>query len=81
MTFAAKCAESIGTLLAGFLLALIAWPTEIAVGEVPADILFNLGLIYGPLVMVIFLTACFVLRGYNISRADHGAAVARLEEG
>jgi hypothetical protein len=37
--------------------------------------------IYGPLVMVIFLSACFVLRGYNISRADHGAAVTRLEEG
>jgi Na+/melibiose symporter-like transporter len=80
MTFAGKCADALGTLLAGFLLALIAWPTETAVGEVPADTIFNLGLIYGPLVMVIFLAACYVLRGYNISRADHGAAVSRLEE-
>jgi Na+/melibiose symporter-like transporter len=80
MTFAAKCAESLGTLIAGFLLALIAWPTATAVGEVPADTIFNLGLIYGPLVMAIFLVACYVLRGYNISRADHSASLARLEE-
>ena len=80
MTFAAKCAESLGTLIAGFLLALIAWPTATAVGEVSADTIFNLGLIYGPLVMAIFLSACYVLRGYNISRADHSASLARLEE-
>ena len=80
MTFASKCADALGTLLAGMLLALIAWPTETAVGDVPADTIFNLGVIYGPLVVVIYLCACFALRGYNISRADHGAAVSRLEE-
>ena len=80
MTFAGKCADALGTLLAGILLALIAWPTETAVGDVPADILFNLGLIYGPLVMVIFLGACYVLRGYTISREQHSADVARLTE-
>ena len=52
MTFASKCADALGTLLAGMLLALIAWPTATAVGEVPADKIFNLGLIYGPLVIV-----------------------------
>jgi Na+/melibiose symporter-like transporter len=81
MTFASKCADALGTLLAGTLLALIAWPTETAVGDVPADTIFNLGLIYGPLVVVIYLCACFALRGYNISRADHGAAVSRLADG
>ena len=54
MTFAGKCADALGTLLAGTLLALIAWPTETAVGEVPADTVFNLGLVYGPLVMSIY---------------------------
>jgi hypothetical protein len=59
MTFASKCADALGTLLAGMLLALIAWLTETAVGDVPADTIFNLGLIYGPLVVVIYLCACF----------------------
>ncbi len=78
MTFASKCADALGTLLAGILLALIAFPTETAVGEVEAGTVFNLGLIYGPLVMVIFLGACFAISRYNISRADHSKSVSRL---
>ena len=80
MTFASKCADALGTFLAGILLALIAWPTETAVGEVPADKIFNLGLIYGPLVMAIFLGACYAISRYTISRADYGTAVSRLKE-
>jgi Na+/melibiose symporter-like transporter len=80
MTFASKCADALGTLLAGILLALIAFPTETAVGEVSADTLFDLGLIYGPLVMVIFLAACYAISRYNISRAQHSTAVSRLKE-
>jgi len=80
MTFASKCADALGTLLAGVLLALIAFPTETAVGEVSADTLFDLGLIYGPLVMVIFLAACYAISRYTISRAQHSTAVSRLME-
>jgi len=80
MTFAGKCADALGTLLAGTLLALIAFPTETAVGEVPADTVFNLGLIYGPLVMAIYLGACYAISRYTISRADHGTAVARAKD-
>ena len=80
MTFASKCADALGTLLAGTLLALIAFPMETAVGEVPADTIFNLGLIYGPLVMVIYLGACFAISRYTITRADHSTSLARLKE-
>ena len=80
MMFAGKCSDALGTLLAGTLLALIAFPTKTAVGEVPADTIFNLGLIYGPLVMAIFLGACVAISGYNISRADHSTSLACLEE-
>jgi len=81
MTFASKCAYALGTMIAGAMLALIAFPTETAVGEVPADTLFNLGLVYGPLVLVIWLGACYAITGYNISREYHSQTVARLEEG
>jgi Na+/melibiose symporter-like transporter len=80
MTFASKCADALGTLLAGTLLALIAFPTATAVGEVDPDTIFDLGLIYGPLVMVIFVGACVVISRYNISRADHTTSLARLKE-
>jgi len=80
MTFASKCADAVGTLLAGTLLALIAFPTETAVGDVAPDTILNLGLIYGPLVMVIFVGACVAISRYNISRADHTTSLARLTE-
>ena len=80
MTFASKCADAIGTLVAGMLLAVIAFPTETAVGDVPADTIFKLGLIYGPLVMVIYLGSCYAINGYTISRAQHVADVSRVEE-
>ncbi len=80
MTFAGKCADALGTLIAGTLLALIAFPTATAVGDVSADTIFNLGLIYGPLVMVIYLGACIAINRYNISRADHSTSLARLKE-
>ena len=80
MTFAGKCADALGTLIAGTLLALIAFPTATAVGEVSADTIFNLGLIYGPLVLVIYLGACVAISRYNISRADHSTSLARLKE-
>ncbi len=78
MTFAQKCATGIGTFLAGILLALIAFPTETAVGDVPADTLFNLGLIYGPMILLIFLVCCYVLSRYSISRSHHGSNVEHL---
>ena len=80
MTFSAKCSDALGTLIGGFLLAFIAFPTETAVGDVPADVLYDLGLIYGPLVLIFFLAAAYATSRYTITRADHGAEVSRLEE-
>jgi Na+/melibiose symporter-like transporter len=80
MTFASKCADALGTLLAGILLALIAFPTKTAVGEVAPDTIFDLGLIYGPLVMVIFLAAGYAISRYNITRAGYSTTLSRLKE-
>jgi len=80
MTFASKCAYALGTLIAGTLLALIAFPTETAVGEVPATTIFDLGLVYGPLVLIIWLGACYAINRYSISRAHYSKTVSRLKE-
>ncbi|MCP4089640.1 MAG: MFS transporter [Gammaproteobacteria bacterium] len=78
VTFASKCATGLGTLLAGTLLALIAFPTQSAVGNIPDDTLFNLGLIYGPMIMTIFLICCFALSRYSLSRSHHASNVEHL---
>ncbi len=80
MTFASKCAYALGTFIAGTMLALIAFPTETDVGEVPAATIFELGLVYGPLVLVMWLGACYGINGYSISRARYSKTVSRLKE-
>lgn len=78
ITFISKCADALGTLIAGFLLTLIAFPTETAVGKVAPEVIDNLGLIYGPLVFLIWLGAIIFISRYGISRASHSDMLKRL---
>jgi Na+/melibiose symporter-like transporter len=78
ITFATKCADALGTLIAGILLSLIAFPTETAVRDVPADIIANLGLIYGPVVFLIWMGAILSISRYRISRSRHQEMLEQL---
>ncbi|MGI9220041.1 MAG: MFS transporter [Woeseiaceae bacterium] len=71
ITFVTKCADALGTLIAGILLSVIAFPTETAVGDVPQDTINKLGLIYGPLVFMIWMGVVLTIRRYRISRTRH----------
>ncbi len=78
VTFVTKCADAIGTLLAGILLLWIGFPTETEIGQVPQDTVNGLGLIYGPLVCAIWLGAIFVLSRYRIDRSRQERMVKQL---
>jgi len=78
ITFATKCADALGTLIAGTLLSLIAFPTETAVGDVPPDTIAKLGLIYGPVVFLIWMGVILSLSRYRISRSSHQETLDRL---
>lgn len=78
IAFATKCADAIGALIGGALLAVIAFPTSATVGEVSGDVLFKLGLVYGPVVFVIWVFAIVALNRYGISRARHEQTLAQL---
>jgi GPH family glycoside/pentoside/hexuronide:cation symporter len=79
VTFASKCAYALGTFLGGVTLSLIEFPTETTVGDVAPDIIFDLGLVYGPLILVIFLGSAYAISRYQISRSQYEEMVARLE--
>ena len=49
-------------------------------GDVMPDVIFGLGLLYGPVVMVIFLLACYAISRYDISRAKFVDTVVKLGE-
>jgi Na+/melibiose symporter-like transporter len=78
ITFSTKCADALGTLIAGVLLSLIAFPTETAVGEVPPDIIVKLGLIYGPVVFLIWIGVILSISRYRISRSSHQETLEQL---
>jgi Na+/melibiose symporter-like transporter len=78
-TFARKCASALGTFLGGLTLSLIEFPTETGVGDVAPDVIFDLGLVYGPLILVILLGSAYAISRYPISRVQHEETVARLE--
>ena len=80
-TFAAKATSGIGTLFAGIALDLIHFPRGAAPGSAPAEAVFNLGLIYGPLLMVFYVLALGSMCFYRISRARHGENLRVLQRG
>lgn len=77
-TFAAKATSGIGTLFAGLALDWIDFPRGAAPGTAPPEAVFDLGLIFGPLLTVFYLLALGSMWFYRISRADHEARIDLL---
>ena len=80
LSFAQQCAAALGTLLGGLIIDLIAFPDNAKVGQVAAETLFELGLAYGPLILALYLAACFFVGRYRITRAGHTATLAKLAD-
>jgi Na+/melibiose symporter-like transporter len=79
-TFAAKATSGLGALFAGIALDVIHFPRSAAPGTVPHDVLFNMGLIYGPSLMILYFLALWCMTYYQIGRRDHGDRVRSLAD-
>lgn len=82
LSFANKAATGIGSLLAGFLLDSIQFPSKaIANGHtvaIAAGVLRHLGLVYGPAAALLTLASLAFFSRYRLNRAMHGAIAAAL---
>lgn len=67
-TFFAKSTSAVGHLIGGVALDVISFPTKAVPGQVPADTIFQLGLVYGPLAMIPGLASMLFYRRYRINR-------------
>ena len=79
-SFAQKASFGIGALIAGIGLDVIAFPKQVEVSMVSSSDLFNLGLISGPLPMVIYLIAVFIATKYDLNKTKHTQICAQLNE-
>ena len=79
-SFAFKAGGSLATILAGAGLDLINFPRGAAMGEAPPEVVFNLGLIAGPLTSVIGLLLLFFYLGYRLDRQKMADIQAELAQ-
>jgi GPH family glycoside/pentoside/hexuronide:cation symporter len=82
--FANKAASGVGTLLAGFALQIIGFPSSAAKAhvavQIPQETANLLGIVYGPVSALISLLSVVVLLGYRIDRQTHQQIIAALRE-
>ena len=78
-SFGMKATGAVGNLVAGFALDLISFPVNSKPGEVPDTVLFEFGLLYPGLVILIGI-ALWVFWPYSMSSARHARIVEELSE-
>jgi GPH family glycoside/pentoside/hexuronide:cation symporter len=80
VTFAMKATSGAGHFFAGLALSLISFPTEknVQPGDIPEDLLFKLGMVYGPSVLVFGLLCFYFFSFYNITRESHEQTLETL---
>lgn len=78
--FMQKCATGIGIFVAGLILSFAAFPAAAKPGQVGDAVLANLALGYMLAILVIGTMGLIVMRRFPISRADHEARLALLDD-
>ncbi len=76
--FAGKAANAAGTVFAGLGLDLIAFPKQALPGTVDPDVIFNLGLVQGPLTSIFTFCGLLLYLNYKLSRERHAEIVTQL---
>jgi Na+/melibiose symporter-like transporter len=77
-TFARKSVTGLGVMLAGGILALVGFPAGAERADIAPAVVRNLGMVYAPIVLVLYMVGISVLRFYAIDRERHRANLARL---
>jgi len=75
-----KAVSGVGVAIAGALLSLVGFPDKAQPGQVGEPVVFSLGWVYIGGIVVLCTFSLLCLRTFPLTRAAHGAIVARLRE-
>ena len=78
-TLFSKTSSGIGHFIAGIALTYIEFPKQSVPGEIPAEIIYDLGLVDGPFAMIWGLIAAFFYARYKITKKSHAEIKEKLE--
>ncbi|MEW6272883.1 MAG: MFS transporter [Thermodesulfobacteriota bacterium] len=70
-SFVQKCVSGIGIFASTLLLALIGFPQDAKPGQVPPEVIRDLGIVFAPAIVVLYAAAISFLALYPIDRARH----------
>jgi Na+/melibiose symporter-like transporter len=76
--FVGKAVSGIGIFASGMLLLAIHFPRKAQPGQVPAEVIHHLALVYVPTIWTLYGLALTLLMGYRITRASHQETLQRL---
>ena len=76
--FAGKAANAAGTVFGGLALDLIAFPKQAPPGTVSPDVIFNLGLVQGPVTSIFTFCGLLLYMRYRLTRERHAEITAVL---
>ncbi|MDP1617505.1 MFS transporter [Phenylobacterium sp.] len=77
-SFVNKAVSGIGIFASSMILLAIAFPQNAQPGQVPEEVIFNLGLLYVPLLGLLYAAAIAFVAFYAITRDKHEASVRQL---
>ncbi len=80
-SFVQKAVSGIGIFVSSLLLGAIGFPQDARPGEVAAEVVQRLGLVYAPTIVLLYLVALAFLSTYGISRASHEENLRKLARG
>jgi Na+/melibiose symporter-like transporter len=80
-SFAQKATSGVGAFIAGIALDLISFPRNVPQGQVDPDVVWDLGFIYGPALMLFYFLALGSISFYRITRTGHAGRVDQLSAG
>jgi Na+/melibiose symporter-like transporter len=78
-TFFAKLSNGLGHLLAGIAIDVIGFPPNAVVGQVPADVIFEMGIFEGVIAAIPALGAIYFYGRYRIDKDRHLEIIDELE--
>ena len=71
LSFSGKAVSALGTMIGGAILSMVDFPVGATVDQVPAETIFNMGLINGPVLHCFYFIPLIIYTRYQLSRTRH----------
>jgi GPH family glycoside/pentoside/hexuronide:cation symporter len=80
LSFSGKAVSAFGTMIGGAILSYVDFPVGAVLEDVPAETIFNMGLINGPILHLFYFIPLIIYTRYGLNRKRHAEVRSQLRE-